>query len=166
MKSTKSKIIFSTIAAVLGLSLFGTVSHAQAEDICSQNSANYPEAVWEAAGCNDNTSNALPGFIVSILNGIIAVSGLIAVIYVVIGGINYMTSAGDSAKLQKAKSTILYACIGIAIAALSFAIVNFVIVNIIGGQSSEPESSQEEGENADINSSGNSSEGENPLLKL
>lgn len=144
MKSTKSKIIFSTIAAILGLSLFGTVSNTQAEDICSQNPKNYPATVWEAAGCNNDTNNALPSFIVNILNGIIAVSGLIAVIYVVIGGINYMTSAGDSAKLQKAKSTILYACIGIIIAVLSFAIVNFTISNIINRQRKNQETNEQE----------------------
>ena len=38
-----------------------------------------------------------------------------------------MTSSGDSGKTQKAKNTILYAAIGLAVCVLSYAIVNFAI---------------------------------------
>lgn len=137
MKSKISRIITIFITAVLGLSLFSFALPVHAAgDVCSQDKSQVPDAVWEAAGCNNNTKDALPGIIINILNGIIAVSGLIAVIFVLIGGINYMTSAGDTSKLEKAKKTILYAVIGMAIAALAFAIVNFTIINIIGGQNS------------------------------
>lgn len=148
MKSKISKLVIAFIISILGISFlsFTPIAHA-AGDVCSQNKSSVPAEVWNAAGC-EGTSDDLPGLIVGILNAIIAISGIIAVIFVLIGGINYMTSAGDSAKLQKAKNTILYACIGMIIAVLSFAIVNFVIVNIIGGRSSS-ESSQEEEDNDD-----------------
>ena len=61
----------------------------------------------------------------------LAVLGLVAVIVIIIGGINYMTSAGDAGKVKKAKDTILYGVIGLVICVLAFAIVNFVIANII-----------------------------------
>ena len=132
MKSITPKIIATLIVSILGLSLFSftPVVHA-ADDICSKNPSEVPEAVYQAAGC-DGSNNALPSVIINILNGIIAVSGLIAVIFIVIGGINYMTSAGEASKIEKAKKTILYSVIGLAICALSFAIVNYVIKNIIG----------------------------------
>lgn len=69
--------------------------------------------------------------ITGILNGIIAALGIVAVIVIIIGGIGYMTSAGDAGKVKKAKDTILYGLIGLIVVALAFAIVNFVIVNII-----------------------------------
>lgn len=72
------------------------------------------------------------GNVVAIINGIITVLGIVAVVVVIIGGIRYMTSAGDAGKVKTAKDTILYGLIGLAIVALSFAIVNFVIVNILG----------------------------------
>lgn len=94
-----------------------------------------------AAG--DNTKNAgryinnqgsdLDQSIIGIINAIIGVLGLVAVIVIIIGGINYMTSSGEAAKVKKAKDTILYGCIGLVICILAFAIVNFVISNIIGG---------------------------------
>ena len=53
-----------------------------------------------------------------------------------------MTSAGDSSKVEKAKKTILYACIGLVIAALSFAIVNWAISAIANNSRQSSDSSQ------------------------
>ena len=78
-------------------------------------------------------NNNLVSSVTAILNGIIAVLGLVCVVVMIIGGVNYMTSSGDAGKVKKAKDTILYGLIGLIICVLSFAIVNFVIVNIIGG---------------------------------
>ena len=73
----------------------------------------------------------LAGNIINIINGILGVLSLVAVVVVIIGGVNYMTSSGDSGKVKKAKDTILYGVIGLAVCVLAFAIVNFVISNII-----------------------------------
>lgn len=130
----KLKFIKTFIAAtVLGLSsLFITPAYAIPE-ACEGIDPSSP--VYQSAGCgqsNDETKTEFEGLIVNILNGIIAVLGLVAVIYIIIGGVNYMTSSGDPNKTQKAKNTILYALIGLIICVLSFAIVNFAIVKIIG----------------------------------
>ena len=85
----------------------------------------------EVCNANCGGGNQLPSVIVNILNAIIAAAGLVAVIFVVVGGINYMTSSGDPGKVKKAKDTILYAIIGLIVCVLAFAIVNFVITNII-----------------------------------
>ncbi len=74
----------------------------------------------------------LVGSVTGILNAVIAVLGLVAVIVIIIGGINYMTSSGDAGKVKKAKDTILYGVVGLVICVLAFAIVNFVISNILG----------------------------------
>lgn len=81
-----------------------------------------------------NNSNDLMNSVTGIINGIIAALGIVAVIIIIIGGVNYMTSSGDANKVKKAKDTILYGVIGLVICVLAFAIVNFVISNIIGGQ--------------------------------
>lgn len=60
--------------------------------------------------------NTVDGFLTSILAYLQGVMGVIAVIAIVIGGIMYMTSAGDPGKVEKAKSTVTYAMIGLAIA--------------------------------------------------
>lgn len=57
---------------------------------------------------------------------IIGIAGVVAVIFIVYGGISYATSSGDSNKLQKAKQTLLYALIGLAIVGLAELITAFV----------------------------------------
>lgn len=73
----------------------------------------------------------LPGYVTTMLNGVIAVLGIVCVVVIIVGGVNYMTSSGDAGKVKKAKDTILYGLIGLAVCVLAFAIVNFVIANII-----------------------------------
>ena len=79
---------------------------------------------------NDVSGN-LNAIVINVINAILGVVGLIAVVMVILGGISYMTSAGDSSKVKKGKDTILYGIIGLVIVGLAFAIVNFVIANII-----------------------------------
>ena len=88
---------------------------------------NIPAEIRKEMGCENASEEGLPKAVVNIINFVIGVGGLIAVVYIVIGGINYITSNGDAAKIAKAKNTILYALIGLLVAALAFAIVNFAL---------------------------------------
>ena len=56
----------------------------------------------------------------------IGIAGVVAIIFVVYGGILYITSTGDPGKIKKAKDAILYALIGLAIVALAQVITAFV----------------------------------------
>jgi hypothetical protein len=55
------------------------------------------------------------------------IAGIVAVIVIVIAGIMYATSLGDSGRVTRAKNMILYAVIGLAVLLAAFAITNFVI---------------------------------------
>ncbi len=66
-----------------------------------------------------------------ILDWLIGILGIVAVIVIILGGVQYMTSSGDAAKVKKAKDTILYGIVGLVICALAFSIVNFVIGGIL-----------------------------------
>ena len=77
-------------------------------------------------------SDTLWDNIQTIINAIIGILGLVCVIIMIIGGVQYMTSSGDAGKVKKAKDTILYGLIGLVICVLAFAIVNFVLANILG----------------------------------
>ena len=122
--------IFLIAIATIGVT---TLISAQtfADDICGNNNVS-PE-IKAASGCPNTGAkiNDLPTVIQNILNAIIGVAGIISVVYIVVGGIQYITSSGDSNKTEKAKKTILYALIGLIVCALSFAIVNFTISRII-----------------------------------
>jgi hypothetical protein len=67
------------------------------------------------------------GIFRTITNVLLFLIGAVSVIMLIIGGIRYTISGGDSTAVTSAKNTILYAVIGIIVALLAYAIVNFVI---------------------------------------
>jgi amino acid transporter len=140
-----TKYFTAIIIALLGLAFFATpavFADSSTNSICDNN--NVSDEVKAAAGCTNTNSDKFPSVVTSILNGVIGMLGLVAVAFIVVGGVNYMTSTGDPGKTKKAKDTILYACIGLIVCALSFAIVNFTI-NIINhaGDNTSGSSSEE-----------------------
>ena len=75
-------------------------------------------------GCSGSDMN---GMIRTVINAIVFIVGMVAVVMIILGGVNYATSQGDPGKVKKGKDTILYGIIGLVIAILAFAIVNFVL---------------------------------------
>jgi len=66
----------------------------------------------------------------TVINMFSLVVGVVSVIMIIIGGLKYITSGGDSGNVSGAKNTILYAVIGIVIVALAQFIVRFVLTKI------------------------------------
>ena len=93
-----------------------------------------PAEAQEAAGCNAN-SDLIAIIVTNILYTVIFFSGLISVIFIVVGGMQYISSQGNAESVQKGKKTLLYATIGLIISSLAFVIVNFTINNIYNGSS-------------------------------
>lgn len=72
----------------------------------------------------------------NMVDWVIGIAGLVATIFLVYGGVTYMTSAGDAGKVVKAKNTIIYALIGMLIVGLATAITGFVRKNIKDAENS------------------------------
>jgi hypothetical protein len=70
------------------------------------------------------------GFIPNVLSVVIGVLAAVCLLFIVIGGFRYILSQGDPQGVSKAKGTILYALIGLAIVIIAQAIVTFVIKGI------------------------------------
>ena len=66
----------------------------------------------------------------TIINYLLILAGFVAAIYLVMGGIRYITSQGEEGETEKAKNTILYALIGLIVIGLSAVIVNFIVSSI------------------------------------
>ena len=64
------------------------------------------------------------------INVLSLIVGIIAVIMVIIGGLKYIISSGDSSNINSAKNTILYALIGLVIVALAQVLVRFVVTKV------------------------------------
>ena len=69
----------------------------------------------------------LEGNIKLVVNVLLFLLGAIAVLMIIIGGIRYVLSNGESSQVTAAKNTIMYAVIGLIVALLAYAIVNFVV---------------------------------------
>jgi len=89
-----------------------------------------PDNLADAGG--DST---LREIILLAVNFILGFVGLIAVIMLIYGGFVLLTSSGEEEKTKKAKSTILFAIIGIVIILFSFAIINTVFDITTGSDS-------------------------------
>ena len=63
----------------------------------------------------------------TIFNILFGVIGAIAVLIIIVQGIRFILSQGDSQKAADARKGVIYAVVGLAIAVLSEVIVTFVI---------------------------------------
>jgi len=123
MKQMKS--ILFTFALLIGLVGFvaqpvGAINVFK--DSCK--GSNSSDAVCTEAGKGATGASDL---IQRLITTLLYVVGVISIIVMIVGGIKYVTSDGDSSKVNSAKNTILYAVIGLVVAMLAFAIVNFVV---------------------------------------
>lgn len=81
-----------------------------------------------AGGADQNgAGTSIHTILASVLNVFSLVIGVIAVIVIMIAGLNYITSGGDAGKAASAKSSILYAVIGLIVVAFAQLIVHFAI---------------------------------------
>jgi hypothetical protein len=65
-----------------------------------------------------------------ILDWVFGVAGAIFVIMIIVGGLQYLTAAGNEEASGKAKKIITYAVIGIAITVGAWAISEFILTGI------------------------------------
>lgn len=63
----------------------------------------------------------------NIINRIFWAVGVLAVIMIIVAGVQMITSAGDPGAVTKAKRTLVYSIVGLIVAVLAYAIVNFII---------------------------------------
>jgi hypothetical protein len=122
----KNKILKLTI---LGLTALPSASYA---------------ADTAQSGADTARPNGVPGFLFVtpagnqgifglIADTLIFLTGAIAVIVIIYGGLRYVTSTGDAARVKGAKDTILYGVVGLVVAILAYALVAFVVGSLSPG---------------------------------
>ena len=97
------------------------VSAANGINICSNGNE-------DSVYCkNKNTGETqVNGIIKTIVEVLLTAVGAISIIMIVIGGIMFALSSGNAQKAAKARNTVLYAVVGLAVSLFASAIVNFV----------------------------------------
>lgn len=99
-----------------------------------------------SSGINAATTNEMKnkqidgnnGVIRTVSNILIWVVGIVSVIMIMWSGFKYITAAGDTSKVASAKSSLIYAIVGLIVAIMAYAIVNFIMdrLNVSSGKSS------------------------------
>ena len=124
-----------TIAAAAVVAISGVAGMVAAPGVLAGDRPSWCDATkydWTDNTCMPKTENDLWTTVNNIINWVLGIVGFIAVVMIIVGGINYTLSAGDASKVKKAKDTILYGIIGLVIALLAAAIVNFVLGGVFG----------------------------------
>jgi len=116
-------IMAITLAAIMVFAAIPAWAAAK-DDICAG-------VAITGTGCDtssaNNSINNTVGLAINILSLIV---GVVAVVMIIIGGLKYIMSSGDSTSINSAKNTILYAIIGLVIVALAQVIVKFVLKRV------------------------------------
>jgi len=134
---TKLKRIILTAAAVVALgapALVPVAAYAAGTDVIKQGVNCGAELQLDtttgtcAQGVTTGT-DSLQKLITNIINIFSVIVGVIAVIMIIVGGLKYITSGGESSNVSGAKNTIIYAIVGLIVVALAQFIVRFVLTN-------------------------------------
>lgn len=123
MKNFWSKIVPTIIIGATGLVLLlpgsATAASEAAEEACR--GANLP-------GCTaPSGSTTVEGAVAAAVSILSLIIGIAAVIMLIVGGLKYITSSGDSASISSAKNTIIYALVGIVVAAFAQGLARLVL---------------------------------------
>lgn len=89
-------------------------------------------ATISATNVNSNFTGAnFMDVVVNIANFIISFITILGIIFIVYGAILYVTAGGDEGNVDKAKSTITFALIGLFIAAMAYALETLVLETLV-----------------------------------
>lgn len=139
-RNMKMKRIYSWVAAIIitssmGGALLSVATPQVAGAACNERLLTFP--AWYRGlvdgSCNIKSPNdvgGLPAFTskisLNIIEFMLQLVGYLAVGFIIYGGFKYLTGAGASDDIAKAKRTILNAIIGLVISIFSIGIVNVV----------------------------------------
>lgn len=103
----------------------GSTAFLQFDKICN------PEPSFYFSFSNHN-QNTFAGLLTFIIQGLLGIVGLLSILFIIIGGYKYVTSAGNEEAAESGKKTLVNAIIGLVIVILSYVIVA-VVINALQG---------------------------------
>jgi hypothetical protein len=116
-KISPSLIRIGLVAVVLLATTVPFLARAQMDEL--------NKAAGVAGFANNETDMAV--IVGKIISVVIRFLGLIAVVIILIGGFQWMTSGGDSEKISNARKLMVNGLIGLVIIVLAYAVAVFVI---------------------------------------
>lgn len=78
-------------------------------------------------------SQSFGALILTVIQILLLVVGSLSVLFLIIGGVRYVTAAGNEENAEGAKKTMTHAVIGLIVVVLSFAIITIITNVLLGG---------------------------------
>lgn len=120
------KKVFASVATVVSSLTLATTAFAQTPI----NVNTCPKTSQFGALCLG--ANQLGPVIANAINFLFVVAAILALAFLVMGGIKWLTSQGEKEGINKARETIVAAVVGLIIIFLSYLIVNFILNLFVG----------------------------------
>jgi hypothetical protein len=118
--------ILSLVIATAVITVPLSTVFAQSDVPCPPGTQSGPGGVCVPTGGGQTNINRVSDFIIFIINILLALAGLVAVLFLIIGGFQYIASRGNEEATEAAKKTIFNAIIGVVVIILAFVIVRII----------------------------------------
>jgi hypothetical protein len=105
--------------------LLAAATPAYAQDICAAAGSNF------SGLCKLRLENG-GGIVGAVVQVLLLIAIIASVVFIILGGIRWITSGGDQAKIAAARSSILAAIVGLVISLAAFFILNFFVAFFTG----------------------------------
>jgi hypothetical protein len=129
MKRIILNLIFMAALMLLPAAVFMEPAYACGNTPAAQQvSSGIDETTSNPATCDDTGVNSAISLAVNILSLVV---GAAAVIMIVFSGFKYITSGGESGKVSNAKNSLIYALVGLAVAAVAQLLVHLVLSDAV-----------------------------------
>lgn len=127
---TKLKLLITALMLLTSFAFTGASVYA---------ATNAQNAVCEGIGlsapsgnCSGNANTpTVDSTLVSVINILSFIVGAVSVIMIIVGGFKYVTAGGDSNAVGSAKTTLIYALVGLIVAAVSQILARFVLTRVV-----------------------------------
>lgn len=120
MKDTRYVVGVRLLVFSLVSIIFPYVTHAQA-------------VVSDSQIVNPISYTSLGGLMVALIRFLLIMVGSLSVLFIIIGAVRMVTSAGNEKAVTAGKQTVQWAVLGLVVALMSFSII-FMVQSLIGRQ--------------------------------
>jgi len=128
--------MINKVLSITLISLFAICNIAMLSNLAVVKASSVSNGLNEACAADNSnpycvgqgqTNDPVANTIKNVTTIVAVVGGIVAVIFIMISGLRYITSSGDPQKTKSARNTLIYALAGLAVIAVAQAIILLVL---------------------------------------
>lgn len=118
----KKILIYMLLITPLSIITFGSLP-VRAESSATKN---VRSGYTASGGTSQDKLTGSGGPIETVINTMLFIAGILSVIMIIWSGIRYVTAHGDKNQVESAKSTLIYAIVGLILSIVAYAVVQWI----------------------------------------